>query len=397
MTDSTAKPAGDKPKLGKMWLHPSGRWCRKHRGRFYYFGKSAAEAVRRYAVEWPYIEQGLPLPDMAPGVTLRQLCNKFLALQSKRWEQGEIARPTLTLYYRTAKRLTGILGDNRRVESIRPDVLTKLRDTVIAQYSESTAAAELTRMRGLFRTAEDHDWCKPLKYRLLRAPSKRAAKRNGNGGSHDEGPRTWTPEEVEKILNTANPTVRAMFLIALNAAFGNHDVGSLPQSALEITDRENAWVCHDRPKTGEPRRAALWPRTVDALRQAIESRPKPKLPEFADRVFLTRSGNPWVRQQDKSWVDGIATYLPRWLENAGVDAAGRGFYTNRHTAATHMGDRDLAAVRCVLGHRDPTMLGRYQHFMEEPDRDARLRTVADRVHHAMFSCPAWPDPGPAAD
>jgi len=35
-----------------LWLHPSGQWCKKHQGKFHYFGADKDEALKRYVAEW---------------------------------------------------------------------------------------------------------------------------------------------------------------------------------------------------------------------------------------------------------------------------------------------------------------------------------------------------------
>src|SRR5262249_61068599 len=102
-----------------------------------------------------------------------------------------------------------------------------------------------------------------------------------------QAPKLFRPEEVGKLLAAASVQVRAMILLGINCGFGNSDCGNLPLSAVNL---DAGWIDYPRPKTGIPRRCALWPETVQALRDALAHRPEPKKAEHAGLAFLTRHG-----------------------------------------------------------------------------------------------------------
>ena len=58
-------------------------------------------------------------------------------------------------------------------------------------------------------------------------------------------------------------------------------------------DLEKGWLDFPRPKTGVERRAPLWPETVEALRLVLETRKEAKERADADRIFITKYGQPW--------------------------------------------------------------------------------------------------------
>jgi hypothetical protein len=89
-----------------------------------------------------------------------------------------------------------------------------------------------------------------------------------------------------------NPVLRAMTLLAINCAYGQWDVASLPRVAVDL---KGGWSTFPRPKTGIPRRAKLWPETVVALQSVSTCRPAPRDQADADLVFLTAKGKRWVR------------------------------------------------------------------------------------------------------
>jgi hypothetical protein len=77
-----------------------------------------------------------------------------------------------------------------------------------------------------------------------------------------QGTKLFTAEEIRKILDASNPTMRAMVLPGINCRFGASDYAGLPLAALDL---EKGTMDLPRPKTGIPRRAALWPEATAAL------------------------------------------------------------------------------------------------------------------------------------
>src|SRR5262249_17783118 len=100
-----------------------------------------------------------------------------------------------------------------------------------------------------------------------------------------KGTRMFEAEEIQTILGTAGPTMRAMILLGVNCGFGNADCGNLPFPALDLG---RGWVNYPRPKTGIARRCPLWPETVAGLREALTNRPELKDLADAALVFLTK-------------------------------------------------------------------------------------------------------------
>ena len=66
--------------------------------------------------------------------------------------------------------------------------------------------------------------------------------------------------------------LRAMILLGINGGLGNTDIGELRESAIE-----GEWLVYPRVKTHADRRIPLWPETLLAIHEAIESRPVAKI------------------------------------------------------------------------------------------------------------------------
>ena len=152
---------------------------------------------------------------------------------------------------------------------------------------------------------------------------------------------------------------------------------------------------------------------MEALKEAIASRPAPKDAEHAELVFITKYGYPWTsesevivtrNEQDEPVTKIVGEDSPITKEFrkliAAVDEAadqeakrrrvkvpvklhrrGRNFYALRHTFETIAGEsRDQVAVDFIMGHADYTMAGVYRERIS----DERLRDVVNVVRSWLF-------------
>jgi integrase len=191
----------------------------------------------------------------------------------------------------------------------------------------------------------------------------------------------FTADEVRRMIDAAPVNIRAMLLLGINSGFGNSDCGKLPLSAVDL---DAGMIDFARPKTGIPRRCALWPETVAAIREALENRPTPKKPEHAGLVFVTRCGDSW----HTGTPDGpLSRETGKLLRRLGINGRKRlGFYCLRHTYRTVADDsKDQPCVDFCMGHEVPHMSSVYRETIS----DERLRAVADHVRAWLFPSTAF--------
>ena len=186
----------------------------------------------------------------------------------------------------------------------------------------------------------------------------------------------FSPEEVRAILEMLHHkklrrpwAIRAMILLGINCGFGNADCGRLEFANLDL---KNGWANYHREKTETDRRCFLWPETIDAINRAVAERPAPRLPEHAERVFLTKYGDTWSDGGPSSAL----TKRFKWLmKRAGVRRVFRGFYGLRRTFRTLADEAsDQPAAMFVMGHVPPPddMSAVYRQRIS----DERLKAVA---------------------
>jgi len=385
MTDSTRRPGrrhtssngrGDFP----LFKHQSGRWCKKIRGKHCYFGKVADDpdgqaAMARYLDQKDDLYAGRVPRAKGGGLTVRDLVNRFLTAKRHLLDAGEIRPCTWKDYYLASERIVRVLGPDRLVSDLVPEDFERLRSDLARTRGPEALAVDVTRVRMVFKYGWDNGMIlSHIRYGTAFArPSKKVLRI----ARAERGPKMFDVVEIRRMLNAASVPLRAMLLLGINCAFGPADLGRLPLSALDL---DGGWVRFPRPKTGIDRRCPLWPQTVEALREAIHARPKPKHTADAQLVFLTGPGGSWHTNAGHNAVTWQTRKLLASLE---LQRPGRGFYSLRHTFLTIADQaRDPAAISQIMGHA-PAANDMSAVYRERID-DERLRAVVEHVRTWLF-------------
>ena len=381
-----AKPYPEFP----LTAHPTGRWCKKHRGKQHYFGPldDWQGALERFKREWSFITQGKtpPAEGSDTGCTLRVLCNAFLNTKRRAMEAGELAPRSFHEYRQTTDALIGHFGKDRRVDDLQPVDFEKFRAKLATKYSTASLKNKINGFRMVFKYAHDQRLIdSPVNYgQSFNRPSAKSIRKARN----EAGPKLFEADELHRILEACDPIMRAMVLLGANAGFGNADVANLPRSAIDL---DSGWIEFPRVKTEIPRRVPLWPETGEALREALDRRPRAADATDDGMVFLTSQGNRWTRIQPSKAdpnrmvpVDALSQKFAKLLKSLEINGRNRlNFYTLRHIFETIGGEsKDQVAVNAIMGHVDPSMAAVYR----ERIADERLHAVVDVVRRWL-----WPE------
>lgn len=413
MSKSTSKrPSG---KGGKalpdgfpLWRHPSGRWCKKVRGRAHYFGKTADDPDGKAALEeWLRVKDDLlagrvPKPK-GDGLTVRALANRFLAEKRALVDNGELSLRAWEDYLRTCERLVAVFGRTRVATDLGADDFSALRRNFAKTHGSWALARDITHTRALFKYGFEAGLLEqPMRF----GPAfKKPPARKFRAERNEKGPRMFEAAEIRQLLDKAGEPMHAMILLAINCGLGNADVGHLE---LRHVDLKAKMLDYPRVKTGIERRCPLWTETVKALREWLKTRKKPKDKALADLVFLTQKGNPWVDRpsaknptrkvggEEVTKLQGdrpVSKEFSKLLVACGLKRPGRGFYCLRHTFQT-IGDEtgDFVAVRKLMGH---TFGGDISDIYRERISDARLIEVTEHVRRWLFADAADDETGDA--
>jgi integrase len=397
-----------KPKGSPLYPHPLGYWSRKVGGKLYHFGRwgrsvkgvvvadpgkepGYVEALAEHNRQFPEIAAGrvtetVIVPRAAAEVfTVRNLCNAFLESKLSLLDSKEIAPRTFAEYRQTTDRLIEFFGRERAVDSIKAGDFERFRSKIAETYGPVRLGNEVVRVRSVFRHSRKADLVPPT----FKKPSAKVLRTNRASKSK----RLFSADEIRSMVETANPVMKAMVLLGINAAFGNSDCSDLSQSSLDL---KGGWVDYPRNKTGIERRCKLWPETVAALREAIALRPEPRSKDDADCVFLTSRRNRFVRTTEvyttdeqgrkvlkaANITDEVGPAFGRLLTTLEMKKDGINFYSLRHTFRTVAdASKDFPAVRLVMGHVDSSIDAVYRESIE----DERLVAVANFVRNWLFS------------
>jgi len=346
-----------------LTFHPTGQYCKKIRGKIYYFGSDKKKATQRYLDQSTYLhgcqnnlQQQKPTGD---NMTLKQLCDMYLKYQYSKLQANGLTASHHNEQIGSLNRLMVFLGQNIDVNKISTlDLQNYKRKIQKSRVSVCRLNLHISIMKALFHWARKNDV-------LVNIPNIDAVSR-GKIVHHEKF--TFDSEQINELLSAADTKMRTMIWLGLNCGFGCTDCSELKWSDLDLV---NARVKLPRRKTGIFRDLPLWPETVESLE---------KIPKTGNLVFYTCRGNPYIQTLLKTDGNGngkyttintITTKFSRLIKKSGLDVPkGTGFYTLRRTAATIAArSGDPFAVQRLLGHADLQMATRYvQNVSEQTDR-----------------------------
>jgi integrase len=346
-----------------LTLHPTGQYCKKVKGKIYYFGSDKKQALERYLYQATYLhgcqnnlQQQKPTSD---NMTLKQLCDVYLKYQHSKLQANDLTASHHNEQIGSINKLMAFLGQNIDINNISTlDLQNYKRRIQKSHVSVCRLNLHISIMKALFHWARKNDV-------LVNIPNIDAVSR---GKIVHQEKFTFDPEQVNKLLSAADLKMRAMIWLGLNCGFGCTDCSELKWSDLDLV---SARVKLARRKTGILRDLPLWPETVESLE---------KIPRTGKLVFYTSRGNPYIQTLLKPDGNGngkyttlntITTKFSRLIRKSGLDVPkGTGFYSLRRTAATIAArSGDPFAVQRLLGHADLQMATRYvQDVSAQTDR-----------------------------
>jgi hypothetical protein len=164
MTHSIALSASEQPQAPRvrkqhkeekfpLTRRADGRYCKKVRGQMHYFKGSAEEALD----EWNRTKEALlagrlPEPKIqASHVSIKYLCNAFLAAKQQKLTSGELSSRSWISYHCTGQRLIRKLGSNRSAASITPGAWTDYRAKLAMTLGPVSLGNEIQRVRTIYK------------------------------------------------------------------------------------------------------------------------------------------------------------------------------------------------------------------------------------------------------
>ncbi|KKS44691.1 MAG: hypothetical protein A2Y13_02365 [Planctomycetes bacterium GWC2_45_44] len=344
-----------------LTLHRTGQYCKKVKGKMYYFGSDRKEALQKYLDQSTYLhghQEDLPKPTK-DHMTLKQLCDMYLKYQYSKLQANDLTASHHNEQIGSLNKLMASLGQNIEINNISTlDLQNYKRKIQKSHVSVCRLNLHISIMKAVFHWARKNDV-------LVNIPNIDAVSR---GKIIHQDKFTFDTEQINKLLSVADVKMRAMIWLGLNCGFGCTDCAGLMWADVDMV---NSRVKLPRKKTGILRDLPLWPETIAALK---------KTPRKGHLVFYTSRGNPYIQTLLKADGDGsvkyttlntITTKFSRLIKKSGFDVPkGTGFYSLRRTAATIAArSGDPFAVQRLLGHADLQMATRYvQDVSAQTDR-----------------------------
>ncbi len=379
---STPDPARGKPTKPypdfPLFPHAAGVWAKKIRGRLVYFGpwSDPDGALKKYMEQADALHAGRkPRPD-PEGLTVKDLANAFLNHKKDKQAAGELSPRTWLKYKEVADLLVQQFGKQRAVADLRPDDFASLRNAMTQRWGPLRVRDFIQHIRSVFKYGYDAELLdRPMRFGPgFERPSKKTMRLD----RAKKGQRMFEADEIRRMLDKATVPLRAMILLGVNCGFGNADCATLPLAAVDL---ERGWIDYPRPKTGVPRRCALWPETVEALRAVMARRKEPKREADAGLFFVTVRRRSWHKEIEDN---PISKETRKLLNALGINGH-RNFYGLRHSFETIAGEaKDQVAVDFIMGHSKDDMASVYRERIS----DERLRAVTDHVRAWLFPQPS---------
>lgn len=103
--------------------HATGRWAKKIRGRFVYFGPWADPdaGLTKYLEQKDALHAGRRVREVSVGTTVIGLCNDFLAAKQALVDSGELTQRTWDDYKAAKDLIASHFGKTRLVEDLDPE------------------------------------------------------------------------------------------------------------------------------------------------------------------------------------------------------------------------------------------------------------------------------------
>ncbi len=345
----------------QLALHSTGQYCKKIKGKIYYFGKDKKQALERYLEQAAFLHNGKAqmFKTTNGNMTLKSLCNIYLQHQQAKATSAEITIRHHADQISCLKKFMSFIGQHRKINEISTlDLQNYKRKLKRAYNSAHRINLHISIMKTMFHWARKNDVLDYIPNIDAVSSVKIIHKQR----------HVFTSEEIHRLFDFADVQMKAMIWLGLNCGFGCTDCAELKWSDLDLV---NGRVKLARGKTGVSRDLPLWPETIQSLE---------KIPKSGKLVFYTSEDKPLIRttyhinkkgSSKYSNINLITSRFSKLMKRAGIQAPkGTGFYTLRRTAATIAArSGDPFAVQRLLGHANLKMATRYvQDVSKQTDR-----------------------------
>ena len=333
-----------------LTLHKTGQYCKKVKGKMYYFGKDKQLALERYLEQASLLHNNRSsiIKKKSSDMTIGTLSELYLNQQMLKVQAGEITARHNADQKNCLNKFVNSIGRFVKVRDISTLDLQKYKRLIKKSYSAQRLNLNISVMKAMFHWAKKNEI-------LDFIPNIDIISRENV--EHKQR-FVFSSVQIKKLLDLADVQMKAMIWLGLNCGFGCTDCSQLKWSDIDF---ENSRVILARGKTGIMRDLPLWPETIEAIKNVPR--------KAGNLIFYTKHGRPMISEkhiimestEKYSSINMVTTRFSRLIKKAEIKVSkGTGFYSLRRAAAT-MAARsgDPFAVQRLLGHADLKMATRY--------------------------------------
>ncbi|MHC4159511.1 MAG: tyrosine-type recombinase/integrase [Planctomycetota bacterium] len=238
-----------------LTLHKTGQYCKKIKGKLYYFGTDRKIARQKYLEKAAKLHSDRgPMGKFADNLPVKKLCNLYLDYQESRATIGEIKPRHLYDQTNLLRDFVRFIDPNRIVSDVSTiDLQSYRRKLIKAGKPPRTINNRIAAVKAMYNWATNNEI-------METAPNLKAIKKISP--PKDEKP-TFTALHIHTLLEHADVQMKAMIWLGLNCGFGCTDCAELRWKDLDL---KNGRVRFPRGKTGISRNLLLWVETIKALK-----------------------------------------------------------------------------------------------------------------------------------
>jgi site-specific recombinase XerD len=244
-----------------LTLHSTGQYCKKIKGKMYYFGKDKRQALERYLEQAAFLHNGKTrmLKATNGNMTLRSLCSIYSQHQQAKAVSAEITIRHYADQSSCLKKFMSFIGQHRRINEISTlDLQNYKRKLKRAYSSEHRTNLHISIMKTMFHWARKNDVLDHIP-NIDAVSSVRIIHKQRY---------VFASEQIHRLFDSADVQMKAMIWLGLNCGFGCTNCAQLKWSDLDLTKGR---VKLARRKTGVPRDLPLWSETIQSLEKIPKS------------------------------------------------------------------------------------------------------------------------------
>ena len=213
-----------------LTLHPTGQYCKKIKGKLYYFGSDKHIALQRYFEQAAYLHTGRFEKSFADksykkDLSVKTLCNLYLDHQDSRAKIGEIKWRHLNDQTAILRSFVLFLGSNRLVSDVSTMDLQNYRNKLIKMNRAANTINNLiATIKAMFNWALDNEV-------IESCPKLKAVKKIPISKKERS---TFDVQQIRQLLENATIQMKAMIWLGLNCGFGCTDCSELKWAHLDL-------------------------------------------------------------------------------------------------------------------------------------------------------------------